>query len=144
MEAGFLGIQTNPELPDRIKIMTWVELPQLENNNYGSGIQYITKFNDILAAKMHVHNSLRHQLLDANNDLYKASITETIAAIESDDDLRQQKVWIDPSITAADLKSIDRLTKQRQLKNKRINLLIQLIGFLALGLLVLNFLGSIS
>ena len=144
MQSGFLGIQTNPEFPDNVIIITWDELPKTKNNNYGEGIQYITKFNDILAAGMHVHNGLRHKLLDADTRLYQADIAEAIAVVESDDDLRQQRIWIDPSLNDDDLKLIESLVKKKRLRKKRINRLIQLAGFLALALLALNFIGSIS
>ncbi len=144
MQSGFLGIQTSPEFPDNVKIITWDELPQNKNNNYGEGIQYITKFNDILAAGMHVHNGLRHKLLDADTHLYQADIAEAIAVVESDDDLRQQRIWIDPALNDDDFKLIEALVKQKRLRKKRINRLIQIAGFLALALLALNFIGSIS
>lgn len=143
MLSGYLGIQTNPEFPDKVKIITWDELPETKNNNYGEGIQYITKFNDILAAQLHVHNGLRHKLLDADERLYQADITEAIAVVESDDDLRQQRTWIDPALNDDDIKIIEALVKQKRLRKKRINYLIQFVGFLALALLALNFIGSI-
>lgn len=144
MQSGFLGVINNPAFPDMIKIITWDELPKSKNNSYENDIRYITKFNDILAAKMHLHNALRHTLIDANNDLYQTDIANAIAAIESNDDLQQQKVWIDPSLNNDVLNSISKLTAQKRLRKKRINTMIKILGLLALGLLALNFFFSIG
>lgn len=144
MQAGFLGVITNPTFPDRIKIITWNSLPQKVNGRHENGIRYITKFNDILAAKMHLHQALRHHLLDANNDLYQTTLLNAVAAIESNDHLRQERIWIDSHQDTNFLNSVTELTTIRRLKTKRINFAIQLVGFSAIGLLALNFYSSIG
>ncbi len=141
MQMGFLGVVTNTEFPDRVKIVAWDKYPQNKNNNYGEKIRYITKFNDVLAAKMHVHNTLKRQLLDSNSDLYKADVIKAIAAIESDDDLRQEKIWMDENIDSEILDSIEDIIDKNRSKKKRINFFIYLFAYAVLGLLALNFIS---
>jgi len=143
MQAGFLGIISNPEFPDRVKIMMWDELPKSRTQEFGEAIRYITKYNDILAAKTHIHNALNNQLLDADHNLYRATIIKAIAAIESNDDLRQEKIWVDSELNKEDLLSIEELTLRNRQRKKRTDFIIQLVGFTALAFLALNFFTSI-
>ena len=139
MQIGFLGLVTNPKFPDRLRIVTWEKLPEKIDNKFEKNIRYITKFNDILAAKLQLHNALRHSLLDANYDLYQTTLEKAISAIESNKDLKQERIWIDSTLNK---KTIATLTIRRKQQQRRIDIIIQLVGILAIVLLIINFFSS--
>lgn len=156
MKAGFLGLETNPDNnshhnaknylsrnPELIKVVIWNENPATEKNHYPSNIKYVARFNDILAAEMHFHSGLRKQLHDINTHTYQANLSDAIAVIEANDDLRHERIWIDPEISDRTLEAIQSKAVQKRRRNKTINRIIQLVGIAALGLLALRFIGSV-
>ena len=136
MQIGFLGLITNPNFPDRLRVVTWEKLPEKVDNKFEKNIRYIARFNDILAAKLQLHNALRHSLLDANYDLYQTTLEKAISVIESNEELRQERIWIDSTLNK---KTIKILTVRRKQQQKRINIIIQFVGILAIALLIINF-----
>lgn len=149
MKAGYLVIETLPQEADQsglIKLLTWDELPHSESNDadtteqtkYPENVHYIARFSDILAATMHFHNGLRHKLEDLNEHIYRADLTDAIAVIEAEDDLRHERIWIDPAISQEDLEVIKNGTNKIRSKKDKINLLIKILGIFAVGLLIFN------
>jgi hypothetical protein len=150
VKAGFLGLETvtsnekltNSNQPELIRLAIWDKLPVSEDQHYPKNIRYIARFNDILAAQMHFHSGLRKHIYDVNNHIYKAHLGDAIAVIEANDDLRHERVWIDPCINEQTLVSIQNLADKKRSRKKLINRMIQLVGIAALGLLAMRFLGS--
>ncbi len=145
MKAGYLAIEAPPQGKQQsglIKILSWDELPQSEGNNanerkYPENIHYIARFNDILAATMHFHNGLRHNLEDLDQHIYRAELTHAIAVIEAEDDLRHERVWIDPTIDQNALEIIQKDAAGIRSRKEKIDNAIQMIGYLAIILLVI-------
>ena len=98
-------------------------------------MHYIAKFNDILAATMHFHNGLRNKLEDIDEHIYRAELTHAIAVIEAEDDLRHERVWIDPAINQEELDIIKNDADRIRSKKEKIDKAIQMLGYLAIGLL---------
>ncbi len=149
MKAGYLVIETLPQETNQsglIKVLTWDELPHSDNSDtdsanqtkYPENVHYIARFSDILAATMHFHNGLRHKLEDLNEHIYRADLTDAIAVIEAEDDLRHERIWIDPAISQDDLEIIKKDTKRIRSKKDKINMAIKILGFLAIALLIFN------
>jgi len=143
MKAGYLAIETPSEemhLTGLIKVLSWDELPPAQNDSegrkYPENIHYIARFNDVLAATMHFHNGLRHKLEDLDEHIYRAKLSDAIAVIEAEDDLRHERIWIDPSIKQEELDIIKSDIEKIRSKKERIDKAIQIFGYLAIGLLV--------
>ncbi len=149
MKAGFLGLKTpntnstTNNNPDLIQLVIWDELPLNDDNQHPVNIRYIARFNDILAAQMHFHAGLRKHSHDIDQHSYKTNLSNAIAIIESNDDLRHKRIWIDPAISEHVLKEIQQLSNKKRSNKKIINWIIQLIGVAALGLLAFRFLANI-
>ena len=146
MNAGFLGIETLPENANTsrlIRLVSWEELPVSKDNQYPENVHYIAKFNDILAAEMHFHNGLHNKLQDVNEHVYHADLADAIAVIEAEDDLRHERIWIDPAINHQELDKIKENIVKIRTKKEKIDRAIQLLGYAAIALLVLYGISSI-
>ena len=93
---------------------------------------------------MHFHNGMRKHLHDVNTHTYRANLIDAIAVIEAEDDLRHERIWIDPDITNQQMQTINTEAQQLLSHKKSIDRFIQIVGFAAVSLLVimllLNFL----
>lgn len=154
MKAGYLAIEAPPQgmnQPGLIKVLSWDELPHSESGDadsadqrkYPENIHYIAQFNDILAATMHFHNGLRHNLEDLNEHIYRAELTHAIAIIEAENDLRHERIWIDPAINQEELDIIKEDADRIRSKKEKINKAIRIVGYLAVGLLIFNAVTSV-
>ena len=150
MKAGYLAIETPPEekhLSGLIKVISWDELPpapdDAEGRKYPENVHYIARFNDILAATMHFHNALRHKLEDLDEHIYRAELTDAIAVIEAEDDLRHERIWIDPAIKQEELDIIKKDADRIRSKKEKIDKAIQILGYFAIGLLAFYGITSI-
>ena len=144
MKAGYLAIETPPEeshLSGLIRLVSWDELPKTddktEDRKFPENIHYIARFNDILAASMHFHNGLRHKLEDLDEHIYRAELTHAIAVIEAEDDLRHERVWIDPAIDQDALEVIQKDAEGIRSKKEKFDKAIQMLGYLAIILLTI-------
>ena len=140
MKAGYLAIETPPEethLSGLIRLVSWDELPEAKDHKYPENVHYIARFNDILAASMHFHNGLRHKLEDLDEHIYRAELTHAIAVIEAEDDLRHERVWIDPAIDQDALEVIQKDAEGIRSKKEKIDKAIQMLGYLAIILLTI-------
>lgn len=146
MKAGFLGIETPPEnahLTGLIRLVSWEELPISEDSQYPENVHYIAKFNDILAAELHFHNGLHNKLQDVDQHIYRADLADAIAVIEAEDDLRHERIWIDPTINHQELDKIKENIVKIRTRKEKTDRAIQLLGYAAIALLVLYGLSSI-
>jgi hypothetical protein len=145
MTTGYLGLLTDIENDSELITLTsWDQKPENENHVYSKNIRYIARFDDILAAQMHFHNAMRKHLHEVDTHTYRADLIDAIAVIEAEDDLRHERIWIDPDISNLELQTINTEAQQRLTHKKNIDRVIQIIGFAAVSLLVimllLNFL----
>ncbi len=136
MERGYLYVETRADYPDRVRILSSTLEPQPPYDQDGSRIVYIARFDDLDAARMHVHNALRHQLLDINYATYRATPAETVAAIEADS-LRHHRVWIEPQLAAAQLEQIEARAGQMRYQWRRHERYWYMVGAAAILLLLL-------
>ncbi len=150
MKAGYLAIETPPEekhLPGLIRVLSWDELPHTEDDSkeskYPENVHYIARFNDILTATMHFHNGLRHNLEDIDEHIYRAELTHAIAVIEAEDDLRHERIWIDPAINQEELDIIKEDADRIRSKKEKIDKAIQMLGYFAIGLLAFYAITSV-
>ncbi len=97
MRTGYLYVEIHPLHPGQIRICQRDSLPDAGQRSNGASIEFIVRFSDIDAAQMHVHQILRHKLIDIDKHLYQASLAEAIAAIDASD-LPHEQIWQDPSL----------------------------------------------
>ena len=138
MTTGYLGLLTDTENdPELITLTSWDQNPANEDHVYSKNIRYIARFDDILAAQLHFHNGMRKQLHDVNTHIYRADLIDAIAVIEAEDDLRHERIWIDPDISDQEMQTISTEAQQMQSHKKSIDRVIQMVGFAAVSLLVI-------
>lgn len=139
MNNGYLCIDTHTDHPGLLRLLTSLHTPQLPHaQDTGSEhISYVARFNDIEAAMMHTHTLLRRCLLDPDAHLYRVSLAQAIAAIESLD-LKHSRVYLDPDLDENQLAQISHATDTLTIRRKRRSRLIDAIGYLALGIILLQ------
>ena len=142
MKTGYLYLQTHPDHPGMVRFLTRDTLPDTDpaSDSHEPAIRYVARFSDIEAAQMHVQNSLRHQLIDIDTHMYRASLPEAMAVVESDD-LKHERVWLDPALGEQELELMEQSTRARRNKSRRIDRFWQGLGFLFVALWVLRALG---
>ena len=139
MHTGYLSIETHPGHPHIIRTRAFRYKPDADKSDDGGRIRYTAWFEDIDAGEMHLHEFLRHSLIDINNRLYRTKLTTAIADIESIR-LRHKCIWRDPDLTPGELQTIDTLQRQIKKRQDRVERLINIIGYGALVLLCFNLL----
>ena len=142
MTTGYLGLLTDTDTgtnndPELITLTSWDQNPANEDHVYSKNIRYIARFDDILAAQMHFHNGMRKHLQDVDTHTYRADLIDAIAVIEAEDDLRHERIWIDPEITNQEMQTINTEAQQLLSHKKSIDRFIQIVGFAAVLLLVI-------
>ena len=141
MRTGYLCLQTHTESPGLVRVLALDRLPDMNRPVSEHEIRYAARFNDVDAAQMHVQNSLHSRLIDLNNRIYRVGLVEAMAVVESDI-LRHQRVWIDPSLSAADTERMEQLTERHRQRQQRADRIWQNLGSIAAAILVMLLLGT--
>jgi hypothetical protein len=137
MKRGFLYLQTHPEHPGLVRVLTQEKLPELAGPNGETHIRYVACFEDIEAGQMHLHNGMRRGLVDLENRIYRGELERMIACVEADD-LDHSRVWIDPALSGEAVRNIEVLTARMRAGARRRDRIWQAVGIAAILLLLLN------
>lgn len=141
MRQGYLLIETHPDYPSRVRLLT-ADRPPGEPPGPAAGappghprIRYAALFNDQDVAAMHAHTALRRDLIDIDAHLYRTDPIRAVAAVESIA-LNHRRIYLDP-----DLASDPRLGAEiarRQGRLRRRDRIWNGVGLLAVLLLLLK------
>lgn len=140
MKTGFLTLTTHTEHPGLVRAQIHDQPPELKPLPDGSEIRYVARFRDGEAALMHVQNAMHAYLEDLENRIYRRPLEEMIASVEADG-LDHERVWMDTSLDAEELRQIDRDTQKRKAAHRWGDRAWQIVGYLAILLLILISLG---
>lgn len=145
MKTGYLSIETHEQHPGQVRLLLSRDKPELESSTDAARvIRYIARFNDSEAGLMHTHEILKRRLLDLDSRLYRASLEQAIAALESID-LRHRRIYLDPDLSDESREGIAASTRRLVDLRRRKDLIFRLIGYVGLGLLLFNlFFGSFA
>lgn len=140
MQSGYLVTETNETHPGLVRLYKTETLPRLpvETDSPGGAIpRHAVHFNDVAAARMHAHQQLHRQVVDAANGLYRGTPTEVAAAVESIG-LRQRRVYLDPTLAADP--TLEPMIAQRRARDARGDRTWRVVGILAVLFLLLKLL----
>jgi hypothetical protein len=135
MKTGFLTLTTHAEHPGQVRAQIRDKLPELNIQPDGSEIRYVARFRDGEAALMHVQNVMHAHLEDLENRIYRRPLGQMIACVEADG-LDHERVWMDPTLGEKEVIQIDRDIKKRKAAHKRGDRTWQIVGYLAILLLI--------
>lgn len=139
MNEGYLSLETHPDRPGLVRLVSSDEDPR--GHHEGSGnTRFVLKFQDIHAAFMHAHTAMRHSMVDLNNHLYKKSLAEAMGDLESIE-LRHEPIWKDPDLSSEELDVMEHEIEHRHEQQARRDRFVQIIKWVAIGLLVFNLLA---
>jgi hypothetical protein len=136
MKTGHLIFITHPRHLGMLRVLTQDTPPNTQESDDGSQIRYIARFTDIDAAQMHLHERLRHTVVDVDAHLYHADLLLGISAVESDI-LDHQRVWIDPELSEHETAAIRQQTQVFVRRNRLWDRLWTFVGGLFLVLFIL-------
>lgn len=137
MKSGFLCLQTHRDHPGLVRILCLEKLPELTSRNEPARIRYVARFRDLEAGQMHLHQMIRRGLTDLENRIYRGRLEVMAADLESIE-LEHRRIWIDPSLSKAQLEEIA-YRSSRLMKRKRYrHLAWQSVGAAGILLLLLN------
>ena len=142
MHSGYLFIETHPDHPGLIRLGDSRDEPAYPQGEMGARVRYIAKYNDLRVAHMHVHEVLRHHLVDCDRGLYRVGLGTAMAAIEVGE-LRHVRKWIDPAIGKSECEHMRAEVAQLKAHRHRVERTWQWVGYVALGWLCLRLLGII-
>jgi hypothetical protein len=101
MQLGYLSIETSLSHPGLIRLIATTTQPPDTSSHDGPAadpaIRYVARFHDLDAARMHAFAALKSHVVDLENDLYRADVTEAIAVLEGMD-LRHERLFLDPDL----------------------------------------------
>jgi len=141
MQAGYLSLETRDDRPGMVRFCRSIEFPDTERQGGEAGIRAIASYKDLDAAEMHVHDHLRHHLVDIDSHLYDVSLAEALAALHSLS-LTNRVEWIDPSVDSETLAAMQGYIDKHKAARRRRDLWIRLVIVIAIALLVLNLVSS--
>ena len=138
MQAGYLAIETHQDRPGLVRVIVCDTQPGTGSlTHQPRRIRYVARFNDVETALMHTHESLKRRLIDPDTRLYRASLEQAIASVESID-LRHQRTHIDPDLSEQQLQEIQTIVEAQQSRQRRRNQLFQTMGYIGIALLLFN------
>jgi hypothetical protein len=137
MKSGFLCLQTHPEHPGLVRVLTQEIPPELAKPDRQPLFRYVARFEDIEAAQMHLHNCMRRLLVDLENRIYRSELEPMIACVEADN-LEHTRVWLDPSFDNEACLKIEALAARMRARIRRNDRIWQAIGIAAILMLLLN------
>ena len=141
MPTGYLSVQTHPDHEGLVRILASRTHPSGEAGAaaHHPAVRYVARFRDRDAAMMHVHELLRHRLVDIDDRLYRTELATAIAAIESID-LRHERLYVDPETLQRSGDEIrnrtDVFTRRRLWRDR----MFRGMGFVGIALLLFNLL----
>ena len=143
MQTGVLYLETHASHPGLVRVALADALPPTDAGPDGAArLRYAARFADSEAALMHTHELLRRRLVDIDARLYRTSLPAAIAAIESLD-LSHRRLYVDPGLDADSVAAIGaaqtRLVRHRQVVDR----VWTVVGYVALGLLLLRAVASL-
>jgi hypothetical protein len=139
---GYLSLYSVPERPGVIRVGSAPEAPAGLPSPADPRLRYVARFDDLDAARMHLHEALRHGLMDVEVGLYRADLAFAVAAVEADD-LRHRRTWIDPRAGPEVLARVDAHVAGFRRRRRRRDRLWRCVGWGAIALLVARVLGAI-
>ncbi|MEA3640188.1 MAG: hypothetical protein VBE63_09625 [Lamprobacter sp.] len=134
MRKGYLLLETQPDLPGLVTLSTADGAPQLDR----SGLRFAARFEDVDTAFMHLHEGLRRHLNSLEPRTYRVDLETAVAAADAVE-LDHRRVFIEPQLAASS--RLDERIKGLHRRHRRFDLLMQMVGLLAL--LVLALLGLV-
>ena len=140
MQAGYLYIETSASHPGLIRIVESEESPDTRQPaNADPLICYVARFDDKQAAMMHIHELLRHQLIDPDFHLYRTNPLTAVAGIEADI-LRHKRIFLLPETEGLSISNLQVMANRHRMQQLKVDKIWRLVGFLALVLLLFNLL----
>jgi hypothetical protein len=140
MHGGYLIVETSDAHPDWVRLYTSEHPP----DHHGGGdppsgpvARYTAYFDDLSAARMHAHELLRRRLVDVDAGVYRSTVIEAVAAVDSLA-LAHRRVYLDPGLEAGSAltERIEGL-RARRLRGERT---WRVIGYAAVALLLIKLL----
>jgi hypothetical protein len=142
MRPGYLYLETRDDHPDMVRVRMSTELPSTQQGEEGASIRCISSYMDIDAAAMHVHEHLRRHLVDIDTHLYKVSLAEALAALETLS-LTCRIVWTDPAIDQQTIDEKEGWVSIHKNERKHRNIWIRIITGVAIALLIYNLVSGL-
>ncbi|MGF1547778.1 MAG: hypothetical protein ACFCUG_10665 [Thiotrichales bacterium] len=134
IHSGFLSVQTHREHPGLV-FVAHSEQPPLADDSENATVEtwFVAEFEDIEAARMHAHEALKRS--GAGTDLFRTDIITAIAAIDAII-LPHRRAYIAHTLSPQDHAAIEQATRALGQRHRSLNKLGNLVGKLAIGLLV--------
>lgn len=141
MSSGYIYLETHPEHPAHVRLLQNQNKPDLEQASAGASIRYIARFNNIFRGHQQVLGQLSHQIIDADQGLFRIDLVGAIAKAETAA-LRGERIWIDPDMDTADIEQLDQKIHEITQRKQRIDWIWKAVGFAFLALLALRAIGG--
>jgi hypothetical protein len=129
MRDGYLYITPCVDLPDAICLHEAV-VPPAGNAMVGA----VAYFWDLDAAMMHFHAGLRRRLLDPDRHAYRTDMVQAAAVLDAID-LRHHRTYLSPALAGS--AELEATAERLRAQHRRVHRLFDLVGLLALLLLLL-------
>ena len=142
MESGFLTVERHPDHAGIIRIGAYRDSPHPPDAIGGGHICYVAEYVDLDAALMHAHEKLRRSLVDIDEHLYRADCADAIAAVKASS-LTHKEIWLDPDLSTELLQRVEKRASTFRLHRQRVNRIANIIGAIAIALLLLTGLLSL-
>lgn len=145
MQPGVLYLETHAAHPGLVRLALADTPPATDpsgDDSAAARVRYVARFADGDAALMHAHELLRRRLVDLDARLYRASLPSAIAAIESLD-LSHRRIYVDPGLDAASVAAIEEREAGLVRHRRAVNRVWTVVGYVALGLLLLRAVASL-
>lgn len=141
MSSGYIYLETHPEHPAHVRLLQNQSKPNFEQASEGARIRYIARLNSIFRGHQQVVGQLSHQIIDADQGLFRIDLLGAIAKVETAA-LSGERIWIDPEMSATDIEQLDQEINEINQRRQRIDWIWKAVGFAFVALLALRALSG--
>ena len=104
MSVGYIALQTHPEHPGLVRVVTLERVPEAKGGHLDGDLRYILLYSNAFVARMHIHEGLRRRLVDIDQGLYRCDLGMAMAVCDTVA-FHHKRVWQDPSVSEDTLAS---------------------------------------
>jgi hypothetical protein len=138
LRHGHLAVETHVDRTGLVRLFVAEHSPAPEaDDSRQPQVRYVARFNDSEAALMHAHEHLKRRLIDPDSRLYRASLEQAVAAIETIE-LRHRRIYLDPNLGDGSLDAIDSESRRFRRIQERRRRFFEAMGYIGIGLLLFN------
>jgi hypothetical protein len=138
MTPGYIVIESHSQHPGLVRVANLACRPDPDpGQHHTTRLHVVVAFDDSEAGMLHLHESLKRRLVDADAHLYRTTPERAIAGLDAVE-LRHRVLYLDCDFTPEQRRHIADMTEACLRRRRRVRQAFDAVGYIAVGLLLFN------